>query len=1495
MAKYELSLTVENANLDVTPEGPVTLSVLELVGPRGETGPTGPTGPAGTTEFANLEDVDTSNASLGNLLRADGDGTFSFVSVSGVSDDLDDVTTRGGTTTNDISVGALTATSLNTHTIPSGTGTLAKVSDIPTNNNQLTNGAGYVTEAEAQAAISVVDAGGDGSLTYSSGTITYTGPSAAEVRAHLSAGGDLSYNSATGQISFTERTDGEVRQLLSVSGDLSYNSTTGVFSFTERTDAEVRGLVSATDAGGDGSFSYDNSTGVFTYTGPSAAEVRAHLSAGGDLSYDSATGVISFTERTDAEVRQLFSVAGDLSYNNTTGVFSFTERTDAEVRQLFSVAGDLSYNGTTGEFSFTERTDAEVRGLVSASGDLSYDSSTGVFSFTERTDAEVRGLVGSSYAGGDGSFSYNSSTGVFTYTGPSAAEVRAHLSAGGDLSYNSSTGVMSFTERTDAEVRGLFSVAGDLSYNSTTGQFSFTERTDAEVRGLVSASGDLSYNNTTGVFSFTERTDAEVRGLVSASGDLSYNSTTGVFSFTERTDAEVQGLITGGTGVTVTNGVVAIGQAVNTNSNVAFNDVTVSGDLTVSGTTTTINTETINLADNQITLNSNYSGSTPTENAGIEVNRGGGTAPNKTLVWNETDDKWTIGSETFVAGTVEADVTGNADTASALATSRTISLGGDVSGSTTFDGSSEVTITATVADDSHNHIISNVDGLQTALDGKLASVDLGYTTAASTGVVTNDSGANATIPAATTTTAGLLTSSDKTKLDGIEAGATADQTQSDINALGITATGLSGSPDISVGNITVSGTVDGRDVATDGSKLDAIEALADVTDATNVAAAGAVMESDTSTVNMSFVIDEDTMASDSDTKVPTQQSVKAYVDANAGGGGTLNDVVDDTTPQLGGSLDVNGNSIVSVSGGDIAITPDADGQIVLDGLNWPISDGTDRQVLVTDGSGELTFDDIPPVQVDATNNTASAIAAGTPVYQTGVSGQNITIAPADASSASTMPAIGVTKGSISASGGTGVVVVSGFLKGINTSTYAAGDTLYVANGGGFATSPPAGETVLIENLGKVVKSDASAGSIIVTGAGRANAVPNLNDGRFFLGNDSNQAGIADFTTSVRGEVSATKAGGDGSLSYNSGTGVFTYTGPSADETREHFTGGTGVTITDGEVAIGQAVGTADNVEFGNATLSGYLAGPATFTIDPAAVGDDTGKVVIAGDLQVDGTTTTINSTTLSVDDMEIVVADGAADGPTADQAGIKVDGANATLHYRSTGDMWQTNKSLDVNGNATLSGASTEARSLTIGDGRTGNGYSLIDLVGDNSGDYGLRLIRQNNGENAASIIRHTGTGPLRLKTEDSGDILFDTASTERMRINSTGNVGIGTTSPTEKLQVNGNIKDSVGNVRIPRRVSINTDSTIENEGVYYTTLAPTLTLGDPVAGAILTIYNNSNTAMTLNRGSDVGNMRIAADNALTNNTSVTLGAYSTTTITIFIGQLAVVSGTDVS
>lgn len=67
----------------------------------------------------------------------------------------------------------------------------------------------------------------------------------------------------------------------------------------------------------------------------------------------------------------------------------------------------------------------------------------------------------------------------------------------------------------------------------------------------------------------------------------------------------------------------------------------------------------------------------------------------------------------------------------------------------------------------------------------------------------------------------------------------------------------------------------------------------------------------------------------------------------------LENLSEDTTPQLGGNLDVNGNSIVSAAAGDINITPDTTGSIVLDGLSWPQSDGSANQVLETDGAGQL--------------------------------------------------------------------------------------------------------------------------------------------------------------------------------------------------------------------------------------------------------------------------------------------------------------------------------------------------------------------------------------------------------------------------------------------------------------------------------------------------------------------------------------------------------------
>ena len=102
--------------------------------------------------------------------------------------------------------------------------------------------------------------------------------------------------------------------------------------------------------------------------------------------------------------------------------------------------------------------------------------------------------------------------------------------------------------------------------------------------------------------------------------------------------------------------------------------------------------------------------------------------------------------------------------------------------------------------------------------------------------------------------------------------------------------------------------------------------------------------------------------------------------------------------------------------------------------------------------------------------------------------------------------------------------------------------------------------------------------------------------------------------------------------------------------------------------------------FENVTITGVLAGPEVMTIDPAAVGDNTGKVVIAGDLQVDGTTTVVNSTTVSTSGKTIQLANGATSNAESDGAGVYVSGSNATLKYSAGTDSWTCNKSLKTEG-----------------------------------------------------------------------------------------------------------------------------------------------------------------------------------------------------------------------
>ena len=180
---------------------------------------------------------------------------------------------------------------------------------------------------------------------------------------------------------------------------------------------------------------------------------------------------------------------------------------------------------------------------------------------------------------------------------------------------------------------------------------------------------------------------------------------------------------------------------------------------------------------------------------------------------------------------------------------------------TNADGS--ITIDVTNATTSADGLFSSGD--KTKLDniafGAEVNVDtnLGYTT--STRVLTSSTGTDVTLPeVAAGGDSGFMTGGDKTKLDNIAPGAQVNVATNLGYTTGTRALTSSTGTDVILPEVTAGGD-SGFMTGGDKTKLNNIEASADVTDATNVAAAGAVMEGDTTTANMSFVVDEDNMAS----------------------------------------------------------------------------------------------------------------------------------------------------------------------------------------------------------------------------------------------------------------------------------------------------------------------------------------------------------------------------------------------------------------------------------------------------------------------------------------------------------------------------------------------------------------------------------------------------------------------------------------------------------
>lgn len=447
------------------------------------------------------------------------------------------------------------------------------------------------------------------------------------------------------------------------------------------------------------------------------------------------------------------------------------------------------------------------------------------------------------------------------FAGPLTGNVTGQVT---DISNHSTTDLSEGTNLywTQARFDTAIGVASTTDLSEGTNLYFTNERVDDRVNALFVAGANitLTYNDVANTF--TVASTAAGATIITQDEGILLNASATTLNFVGAgvTAADVGGVTT----VTVSQGAIS---TLNDIGNVAITTNSTGELLKWSGTAWINNT----LAEAGISATGHTHVAVDITDFDVEVANNTAVAANTAKVSNVTADL----STTHNASTV---VIHSSDGSDAIINAATATTAGIMS-EAIFD--QHVLNNAKISDINHN-----------------VTTNLGYNTAASTGTVTSSDGTNATIPAATISLAGLLTGADKTKLNAIETGATADQTAGEIEAI-VTHDNLigfvgnehidwttdQGATNIHSGNYinTTYSVGDGgltqiNFTSADNTKLDGIEALADVTDATNVNAAGAVMNSDTSTAAMSFVIDEDTFTTNSATKVPTQQSVKAYVD-----------------------------------------------------------------------------------------------------------------------------------------------------------------------------------------------------------------------------------------------------------------------------------------------------------------------------------------------------------------------------------------------------------------------------------------------------------------------------------------------------------------------------------------------------------------------------------------------------------------------------------------
>lgn len=511
--------------------------------------------------------------------------------------------------------------------------------------------------------------------------------------------------------------------------------------------------------------------------------------------------------------------------------------------------------------------------------------------------------------------------------------------------------------------------------------------------------------------------------------------------------------------------------------------------------------------------------------------------------------------------------------------------------------------------------------------------------------------------------------------------------------------------------------------------------------------------------------------------------------ASAGGGGN----VSNTGTPLDNQLAVWTN----------ATTIEGDSNLTWDGQELVVTGNVEADEFIGDLRGATLFK----------AQAGEALAKGDVVYISGISGNTTVVSKADADVPAEMPAFGVVAAAASINNPVDVYI-SGILAGLNTSAFSEGDELFVSNTPGvLSDTPPTGESSQLQKLAKVTRSHASAGSIFIMGAGRTNAVPNLNTGRLFVGNSSNQA-VADGTLYV--DIANSRVG----IGTTSPASPLTVAG-----VIESTSGG--VKFPDGTTQTTASAGGGGNVSNTGTPANNQLA----VWTNATTIEGDSNLTWDGSDMNVGGVFTVANAG--GTDPNFIIQGDGEQTMRFYNTASTGSKRVSWKMANRTNTD-WEFIMYTDVSGDGTESfklQGRTSGNGLLIRDGAVkseGQFHTVGNLgIGTTSPDVSLHIASVNptirlEDTNAATDAKQWNisaapTNLLRFQAltdadagggnyfefERSGNQITQFAGvksgTRWFTIHNTDQkVGIGVVSPSSKLEVAGVIESTTGGVKFP-------------------------------------------------------------------------------------------------